>query len=80
LLVAIKQKTDISIPEVLFTGGGDAAADRRILRMVEEGQLHRLYQGVYTSNLASPPEAVVMRNWLSIAGHLLPGVFVCWPD
>ncbi len=71
--MAIKQKTDISMPEVLFTGGGDAAADRRILRMSEEGQLRRLYQGVYTSNLASPPEAVVTRNWLNIVGHLLSG-------
>ncbi len=72
-MVAIKQKTDILMTEVLFTGGGDAAADRRILRMAEEGQLRRLYQGVYTSNLASLPEAVVTRNWLNIIGHLLSG-------
>jgi hypothetical protein len=61
------------MPEVLFTGGGDAAADRRILRRAEEGQLRKLYQGVYTSNLASLPEAVVTRNWLSIVGHLFSG-------
>ncbi|MEB0032178.1 Fic family protein [Undibacterium sp. RTI2.1] len=68
----IKHKTDISMPEVLFTGSGDAAADRRILRMADDGQLRRLYQGVYTSNLASPLEAVVTRNWLNVVGHLLP--------
>lgn len=71
--MAVKQKTDISMPEVLFTGGGDAAADRRVLRLAEQGQLRGLYQGVYTSNLASPPEAVVTRTWLNIVGHLLSG-------
>lgn len=70
---AIKQKIDIAMADVLFTGNGDAAADRRILRMAKEGQLRKLYQGVYTSNLTSPPEMVVTRNWLNIVGHLLPG-------
>lgn len=69
----IKQKTEDSLPEILFTGEGDPAADRRILRLVSDGRLQRLYQGVYTSNLVSPPAAVVSRHWASIVSHLLPG-------
>ena len=71
--MAIKQKTDASLPEVIFTGEGDLAADRKVLRLVSEGQLLKLYQGVYTSNQKSPPESVVLRHWASIVSHLLPG-------
>lgn len=68
----MKQKTDIPLPEVLFTGEGNLAADRKVLRLLSEGHLQKLYQGVYTSNLDSPPEMVVPRHWASIVGHLLP--------
>src|SRR5690554_5951332 len=71
--MGIRQKTDLSLPETLFTGKGDAAADRKVLRLASAGQLRKLYQGVYTSNLASPPEMVVLRHWLTIVSHLLPG-------
>lgn len=70
--MAIKQKFDVPLPEVLFTGKGDLAADRKVLRLASAGQLLKLYQGVYTSNLASPPETVVLRHWVSIVSHLLP--------
>lgn len=70
--MAIKQKTDVLLPEVLFTGEGNPTADRKVLRLVNEGLLLKLYQGVYTSNLASTPEAVVLRHWASIVSHLLP--------
>lgn len=70
--MAIKQKADVLLPEVLFTGEGNPAADRKILRLVEEGLLRKLYQGVYTSNLTSPPETIVLRQWASIVSHLLP--------
>ncbi|MFT0545286.1 Fic family protein [Allopusillimonas ginsengisoli] len=70
--MAIKQKTDVSLPEVVFTGEGDLAADRQVLRLARAARVLKLYRGVYTSNLVSPPEAVVLRHWLSIVGHLLP--------
>lgn len=69
----IEQKTDTLLPEILFTGTGDLAADRRILRQAGSGQLLKLHTGVYTSNLTSPPEMVVLRHWSSIVSHLLPG-------
>ncbi len=71
--MAIKQKIDVSLPEVLFTGEGDLAADRKVLRLASTGLLLKLYQGVYTSNLTSSPETVVLRHWASIVSHLLPG-------
>jgi hypothetical protein len=70
--MAIKQKFDVSLPELVLTGQGDSAADRKVIRLAGEGLLLKLYQGVYTSNLASAPESVVLRQWASIVGHLLP--------
>lgn len=70
--MAIKQKSDNSLPEILFTGEGDLAADRKVLRLAAEGRLLKLYQGVYTSNLASPADSVVLRHWVRIVSHLLP--------
>lgn len=71
--MVIKQNPDTSLPELLFTGEGKPAADRKLLRLHEEGRLLKLYQGVYTSNLDSSPEAIVARHWATILSHLLPG-------
>jgi hypothetical protein len=32
-----------------------------------------LYPSIYTSNVDSPPESIVLRHWQAIVGHLLPG-------
>lgn len=58
----IKPKIDSELPELVFTGSGDPALDRRILRLAEDGKLLKLYQGIYTSNLDSMPSAVVIRH------------------
>jgi hypothetical protein len=71
--MAIKARTDIAFPEIVFSGGQDSAHMRRITRLAGERALRRLYPGVYTSNLDSPLESVVLRNWGNIVGHLLPG-------
>jgi hypothetical protein len=73
LVVTIAQNTDTALPEVLFTGGGNPTVDRRILRLVENRKLRRIYQGIYTSNLDSPLESIVLRHWGEIVSHLLPG-------
>lgn len=62
-----------ALPELLFAGSGDPAAARRIRRLAAKGRVRRLYAGVYTSNLDASPEAVVLRHWQAIVGHLLPG-------
>lgn len=69
--MAITQKNDI-VPEILFVAG-NAAHAKRVLRLASEGALRKVYSGIYTSNLASPLDAVVLRNWQAIVGYLLPG-------
>lgn len=70
--MSIKQKTDTALPEIIFTGTRDAASNRRVLRLAQDKKLRKLYQGVYTSNLERPLEAIVTRNWADIVSHLLP--------
>lgn len=62
-----------ALPELLISDDTDPVAARRIRRLAAAGRLRRLYAGIYTSNLDSPPEAVVLRHWQAIVGHLLPG-------
>ena len=71
--MAIRARTDIDLPEIVFSGGQDGAHMRSVTRLAGDGRLRRLYPGVYTSNLDSLPESVVLRNWSTILGHLLPG-------
>lgn len=63
--------------EVLFSSDDNAEA-RALRRRVEAGTLRRIYPGVYTRNLDSPLEAVVLRNWAAIVGHLLPGAVLAF--
>ena len=61
-----------NLPEILISNGKDPAASKRIRRLAKAGRLRKLYAGVYTSNLDSPPESIVLRNWHLIVGQLLP--------
>lgn len=62
-----------AMPELLVSDETNPTAARHLRRLAAAGRLRRLYAGVYTSNLDSPPEAVVLRHWQLIVGHLLPG-------
>jgi len=62
-----------SLPEILFSQGTDQAQSKRVRRLAAGGHLRKLYPGVYTSNLDSPADSVVLRHWRAIVGHLLPG-------
>ena len=61
------------LPELVIVDESDPAAARRIRRLASDGTLRRLHAGVYTSNLDAPLEAIVLRHWQPIVGHLLPG-------
>jgi hypothetical protein len=61
-----------TIPELVLVTEADPAAARRARRLAERGALRRLYPSIYTSNLDSPPETIVLRHWRAIVGHLLP--------
>jgi hypothetical protein len=62
-----------NLPELLISDEADPALSKRIRRLAAAGHVRKLYAGVYTANLDSPPEAVVLRHWQAIVGHLLPG-------
>src|SRR3984885_15194927 len=61
-----------TMPELVLVAETDPAAARRARRLAGGGVLKRLYPSVYTSNVDPPPEAIVLRHWLAIVGHLLP--------
>lgn len=48
-----------NLPELIVISGQDGAQAKRIRRLAAAGKLRRLYTGVYTSNLAANPEAIV---------------------
>ncbi len=45
-------------------------------RIVARGEARRLAPGVYTPDVTTPPEVLVARNWLTIAGHEFPDATV----
>lgn len=47
-----------------------------IQRMVDRGTARRIGRGIVTTNLRSPLEQVVRRNWARIAAHFSPGATV----
>jgi hypothetical protein len=57
------------LPELITVDEGDPAAAWRIRRIAAEGRLRRLYAGIYTSNLDSPIEAIVLRHWQPICSR-----------
>ncbi|MCF7694681.1 Fic family protein [Mycetohabitans sp. B2] len=69
--------SDNSTADILFSSENEAQA-RALRRLVEAGSLRRVYAGVYTRNLDSPLEAVVIRNWATIVSHLLPDAVLAY--
>src|ERR1700722_7309040 len=61
-----------TMPELVLVAETDPAAARRARRLAGGGGLKRLYPSVYTPNVDTPPEAIVLRHWQAIVGHLLP--------
>lgn len=60
------------LPEVVFNSD-DPTHNKRLQRLVEKGDLRKIYSGVFTSNITSSIESIVIRNWQEIVGYLLPG-------
>lgn len=63
-------------PEVLFSTADDLASAQRVSRLARVGRLRKIRAGIYTPNLEGPLDAIVARNWRSIAGHLFPGAVI----
>src|ERR1700676_1596100 len=69
------KKTD-NPPEVLFSTADDPTSAQRVSRQARVGRLRKIRAGIYTPNLETPLDAIVARNWRSIAGHLFPGALI----
>lgn len=49
---------------VLVAGGKDRAQARRVQRLAVNGELRRIYRGVFTDDLVQPLQAIVRRELL----------------
>ncbi|MHB1446659.1 MAG: Fic family protein [Acidimicrobiales bacterium] len=47
-----------------------------LTEMVRAGQIRRLGRGIYTTDLRSPPAAVIRANWVEILSRLMPGAVI----
>ncbi len=65
----------MNLPEIIF-GSSDAQASRTIARQVKAGQLKKIANRLYTSNLHDTPEEIVRRNLYYILGHLYPNAIL----
>ena len=59
----------------IITSKNSATADSTLRSRVGK-TLRRIVRGIYTPNLTDPLEAIVARNWTTIAGLALPGAVV----
>jgi hypothetical protein len=53
--------------------GEDRTEARRLQRMAEQGQLRRIYQGIYTDDLLQPIETITRRHLYELCALLAPG-------
>jgi hypothetical protein len=58
--------------DIVFTGLGDEAQDRKIRRDQAAGKFQRLANGVYADPSSGPVEGAVLRNWPKIVARLVP--------
>jgi hypothetical protein len=59
--------------EIVFAGD---TPSQTISDMVRRGHLRPLARGIYTSDTAGRPEAVVARHWHTIVGHDFPDAVI----
>lgn len=58
---------------LFLTPTGDAAEDKRILRLHSSGKLEKLANGIYFEQGGEPKEAEIRRNWQRLVSKLVPG-------
>lgn len=60
----------------LVSAGNDRAQARRLQRLAQQGQLRRIYPGIYTDDLVQPLEAVVRRELFALCSLVAPGAVI----
>lgn len=66
---------DLHLREVIF-GSADKRISAKISRLQKQGQIRKIAQRLYSSNLVDPVEEIVRRNLFTILGHLYPGAML----
>ena len=60
----------------LVLAGDDRSQARRLQRLAQQGQLRRLYAGIYTDDLVQPLEAIVRRELLALSSLIARGSII----
>ncbi|MGH8139536.1 MAG: Fic family protein [Steroidobacteraceae bacterium] len=60
----------------LVVAGEDKAEARRLQRMAAQGQLRRIYRGIYTDDLPQPIEAIIRRELYALCALIVPGSII----
>ena len=50
----------------------DSSSAKKLSRSFKQGQVRRIYQGVYTNNLTDPLDKIVKQFWMNIVSHIVP--------
>lgn len=56
----------------LVLAGDDRSQARRLQRLAQQGQLRRLYPGIYTDDLTQPLETIARRELLALSSLIAP--------
>ena len=65
-----------NLPEILFSRRDQVAESRRVLRLAADQVVRQIVPGIYTSNLTSPLENIVVRKWTQLVAYLVPNALV----
>ena len=68
----MRKKID-SLSTLIFSSASDSANAQRVSRLARAGKLRAIHRGIYTSDLETPLEQIVLPNWRQIAEYLYPG-------
>lgn len=60
----------------LVFAGDDKTQARRLQRLAQQGQLRRLYRGIYTDDLVQPLEAIVRRELFALSSLIARGSII----
>lgn len=60
----------------LVLAGTDRTQARRLQRLAQQGELRRIYPGIYTDDLVQPLEAVVRRELFALCSQVAPGAII----
>lgn len=63
------------LPEIIFSSS-DQSESKKISAWLSAGEIRKLIPRVYSSDLASDPAELIMKNWRRIVGQLFPSALL----